>query len=490
METCEAQARPTLPLPCFPIASALTNIHCRLLRHGIEVNSRCQNLHSTFATADIIGIMAEIACPFCGVTSTEAFVVELHIEDVHTETNPIAARDAALARSLASSPPDEATIQSRSNEWVRCTRPGCGDYVHVRDIDEHLELHDALAASDNGSPGGDKVNEKPIPNYQMPTRASIAVQNEKRGASAKGQSHHGGPSQRIRTLLDYFSGNSVHGSSRPKTINYQQYRRTGQLGRGELGPHAYEKAMPDQVRRHLVNDAKAHIVNRIGDNGRMTKQIVVDNNTEGVIQIVAKLCAKDETTVATHLCSPIVKHVNKLKCDGNFCGYWNIQMLLTFFPSIPANQKTVDLPNVLQIQNDMEDAWRSGICPYGRIETGGIRNTRKWIGTSEAAAYFTHIGIPVTPLSFKDEPDEMAVTSLLDHVEAYFLSGAEGDHIIGTSHVTKLAPIYFQRKGHSMTIVGIERKDDGSRNLMVFDPSFETSQSVKNLIDGGMSLRF
>ncbi|KAH9827337.1 Peptidase family C78 [Teratosphaeria destructans] len=428
--------------------------------------------------------MADIACPFCGVTSIEPFVIELHIQDVHSEGDAMNERDAVLARTLASSPADEDATPPPSHEWVKCTRPSCGDYVHVREMDEHVELHDALIASDNGSASGDNVEEKSSLHYQMATRASLAAHDGGRGERAKGQSRHKGPSQRTLTLLDYFSGHSVHGNSRPKPIDYQQHRRAGQLGRGELGPHAYEKAMPDQVRRHLINDAKAHRVNRIGSNGRMATQTVVDNNTEGVVRIIAELCAKHETTVVTYLCSAIVKHVNKLKCDGNFCGYWNIQMLLTYFPSTPAKLRTLGLPNVLQIQDDIEDAWRSGICPHGRIETGGIRNTRKWIGTSEATAYFTHIGIPVTPLCFKDETDQLAVTSLLDYVEAYFLGGAKEDQVSGTSHVTKLAPIYLQRRGHSMTVVGIERKDDGSRNLIVFDPSFETSQSVKNLIDG------
>lgn len=38
-------------------------------------------------------------------------------------------------------------------------------------------------------------------------------------------------------------------------------------------------------------------------------------------------------------------------------------------------------------------------------------------------------------------------------------------------------------KGHSMTIVGFERKVDGSKNLIVFDPMFHDSSSVIRLVD-------
>lgn len=41
------------------------------------------------------------------------------------------------------------------------------------------------------------------------------------------------------------------------------------------------------------------------------------------------------------------------------------------------------LPSVFQIQDLIEAAWDSGIYTQGRHETGGIKGTRKYIGTSE-----------------------------------------------------------------------------------------------------------
>lgn len=41
------------------------------------------------------------------------------------------------------------------------------------------------------------------------------------------------------------------------------------------------------------------------------------------------------------------------------------------------------IPSIFQIQEFIETAWDQGINSQGRIETGGIRGTRKYIGTPE-----------------------------------------------------------------------------------------------------------
>lgn len=41
------------------------------------------------------------------------------------------------------------------------------------------------------------------------------------------------------------------------------------------------------------------------------------------------------------------------------------------------------LPTILDLQNMIEEAWDRGFNSIGRSDTGGIRGTRKYIGTSE-----------------------------------------------------------------------------------------------------------
>lgn len=45
------------------------------------------------------------------------------------------------------------------------------------------------------------------------------------------------------------------------------------------------------------------------------------------------------------------------------------------------------LPSIFEIQECIERAWDMGINAQGRIETGGIKGTRKYIGTPEVSQY-------------------------------------------------------------------------------------------------------
>ena len=52
------------------------------------------------------------------------------------------------------------------------------------------------------------------------------------------------------------------------------------------------------------------------------------------------------------------------------------------------------MPTIFEIQAFIEAAWDQGINARGRIETGGVRDTRKFIGTPEAQAVFVSLGVP------------------------------------------------------------------------------------------------
>lgn len=43
------------------------------------------------------------------------------------------------------------------------------------------------------------------------------------------------------------------------------------------------------------------------------------------------------------------------------------------------------VPSIFDIQEYIENAWDLGINSQGRIETGGIRGTRKYIGTPDVS---------------------------------------------------------------------------------------------------------
>lgn len=114
------------------------------------------------------------------------------------------------------------------------------------------------------------------------------------------------------------------------------------------------------------------------------------NNAEKapvLVPVLARLIDHDNEIKRAYLCHDNVRYISKINGEGhNFCGYHNIQMLLSFLQSASLEGcETLKgtLPSVLELQNMIEEAWDKRINDYGRIQTGGIRDTRKHIGTSE-----------------------------------------------------------------------------------------------------------
>jgi zinc finger-containing ubiquitin peptidase 1 len=111
----------------------------------------------------------------------------------------------------------------------------------------------------------------------------------------------------------------------------------------------------------------------------------------GVVSVLALLLEQSSSTKYAYLCHPCVQHVSKLKREGTFptggfCGYRNIQMMSSYI--IHTKSKGYEpfsnsIPSIFQIQEWIETAWDQGINTQGRLETGGVRGTRKYIGTPE-----------------------------------------------------------------------------------------------------------
>ena len=138
------------------------------------------------------------------------------------------------------------------------------------------------------------------------------------------------------------------------------------------------------------------------------------------------------------------------------------------------------LPSVFDVQNLIENAWDMGINPRGRIETGGIRLTRKYIGTPEAIALLQSLNIPCSISAFKHKTPGKSGDLLFRDVEQYFSRGKyEAGQKVRT---TTLPPIYWQHPGHSLTIVGIEKTTEGETNLLVFDPVFRDTSMMARLV--------
>ena len=147
----------------------------------------------------------------------------------------------------------------------------------------------------------------------------------------------------------------------------------------------------------LEEGAKVTIYNQISANGTVVRVEAVANETPGLVPVLARLSYQDPSVDHAFYCSPGVHHIAKMPKEGGFCGYRNIQMMISYIREArtPGYQhfpgKT---PSILRLQDMIEHAWDMGFNSAGKVETGGIRLTRKYIGTPEAQALFNSLTIP------------------------------------------------------------------------------------------------
>lgn len=231
--------------------------------------------------------------------------------------------------------------------------------------------------------------------------------------------------------------------------------------------------MPDWLYRLLEGEEKQHL----------------KDAPFGILDVLRKVLVQDQDIETASLCHTAVSYVGKVrfgrKDEGNsFCGYHNIQMLMSYIDAAdarsPENFAGV-IPTILDIQDMIEKAWDQGFNESGRVQTGGIKGTRKHIGTPEAQALFSSLRISCKADRFQDiKGGAKAYEQLLDFVERYFSTSMATSHqmIYPKVRNTELPPIYLQRPRHSMTIVGIEKRKGGSRSLLVFDPAYNPSKDI------------
>lgn len=147
--------------------------------------------------------------------------------------------------------------------------------------------------------------------------------------------------------------------------------------------------MPSWLRRMLEQGANSSLTNKIAADGSLQKHETVENEAKDIIPVLGRLCEHDTSVQRAFLCSPEVRQISKIPREGGFCGYRNIQMLVSYIiasrsPGYECFGES--LPTILQLQDMIENAWDKGYNSVGRLETGGIRGTRKYIGTPEVSS--------------------------------------------------------------------------------------------------------
>ena len=259
------------------------------------------------------------------------------------------------------------------------------------------------------------------------------------------------------------------------------------MQKAELGPFANEDTMPEWLHKMLRKGAEIKVSSKLSPDGTIVRVEAIANETPYLVNVLSHLSYLDKTVEKAYYCHPAVHHVAKLPREGGFCGYRNIQMMISYIREAQVSGcehfPGARLPNILQLQDMIETAWDTGINSQGRIETGGIRGTRKYIGTPEAQAFFLSMGIECECNQFSRGNHLRAHESLLLSICDYFDPGQPEDRDEKVV-MTDKPPIYFQHQGHSLTIVGLEVRRSGAVNLVVYDPVFNPNPVMKKLARG------
>ncbi|KAF8099937.1 hypothetical protein N665_0235s0035 [Sinapis alba] len=258
----------------------------------------------------------------------------------------------------------------------------------------------------------------------------------------------------------------------------------------------------------------------------------------GGLICLLKTCLESKTKpldCSTSLLSGYVDHFQSSKEDKGWgCGWRNIQMQCSHLLSRREEVKRVlfggsnFVPDIPSLQRWLELAWNSGFDVSGGLHFGNrICGCKKWIGTTECAALLRSFGLRARVVDFAPKKSRSMYLSvpgsalapkrraygpmdryvvnkggsdshgssssriskgavLMDWVWNYF-----SDNRLDVSsgvHITNKGPLYFQHEGHSRTIVGIQRRLQGTTfnpqyNLLILDPADFTRGIEKTLVD-------
>lgn len=157
--------------------------------------------------------------------------------------------------------------------------------------------------------------------------------------------------------------------------------------------------MPSWLRKMLEKGSRTTKQTQITSDGKLARHTRAENETEQLIPVIAKLCEQDKSVQRAFLCSPKVRHVCKMPREGGFCGYRNIQMLVSYITKAKApghEHFPGGVPTIIELQDLIEQAWDMGFNSTGRTETGGIKGTRKFIGTPEVSCLDKLFEYPLT----------------------------------------------------------------------------------------------
>ena len=94
--------------------------------------------------------------------------------------------------------------------------------------------------------------------------------------------------------------------------------------------------MPSWLRKMLEKGGTTSKQTQITPDGKLLRRMKIENETDHLIPVIASLCEQDHSVRRAFLCSPKIRHICKMPYEGGFCGYRNIQMLISYITKAQA----------------------------------------------------------------------------------------------------------------------------------------------------------
>ncbi|KAJ2248980.1 hypothetical protein GGH97_001521 [Coemansia sp. RSA 475] len=175
------------------------------------------------------------------------------------------------------------------------------------------------------------------------------------------------------------------------------------------------------------------------------------------------------STPSAVLCTKQTQLYSTTRDRGWACGYRNCQMLLSSLIPLPILNT---VPQVIELQQMLEQAWNAGFDPDGCAQLGRVVNTRKWIGATEIYCILAHLGVRAHIVDFHRATGANGThPALFTWIVEYFTSGSKDERGLTNKH-----PLYLQHQGHSRTVVGVEMAEEGV-SVLVFDPDVPVART-------------
>ncbi|KAL9045419.1 MAG: hypothetical protein Q9206_007297, partial [Seirophora lacunosa] len=270
------------------------------------------------------------SCPFCPFSNPSPYFLAQHVEAVHPEKDepPFVSRH-FLDVDLPGDGGREVATTCRgvpSQDYIECE---CGETVLLSEFNDHVQLHAAesadMAVGTAQLPAGVTLSSS----HQSVTWPMMVppVQPVDQCSALGGCNIADSAGDSYGSLLS---------KSNASPRNKRAPKNAKRLGKAELGPYAHEEQMPAWLYRHLQQGAKVSVINEISPCGRSVRLEMVANESSGILPVLAQLCEQDRMLSKVYLCHSGVQHIFKMAKEGGFCGYRNIQMMISYIQAARA----------------------------------------------------------------------------------------------------------------------------------------------------------